>query len=157
MNTNPYQSPQSKVEDRFTASGYLMGWFADAGNRAELKRATNGDASLSKLEKLIYELWLLDTEVQKGGLSGYLANRGLQQWKHCAALVSQVSPSFQSFAERVDGLLRLDPDPKGVGLIASVASGAEADKLYRRYRKPIVVDLRNAIEPPTEEYRGGGG
>jgi len=60
MNTNPYQSPQSKVEDRFTASGYLMGWFADAGNRAELKRATNGDASLSKLEKLIYELWLLE-------------------------------------------------------------------------------------------------
>jgi hypothetical protein len=150
MDTNPYESPQSKVEDDFTVSGDLMGWFAHVGNRAEQKRARNGDASLSKPEKLIYELWLLDTEIQEGGLSKYFANRGLRQWRHCVALVPQAIPSFLRFAQRVDGLLRIDPNPNGAGLIASVASAAEADNLYRQYRRPIVAELRDVIKPPTE-------
>ena len=66
MDINPYQSPQSKVED---PSKDLMRWFADAGERAERKVDSNGGEYLSKGEKLIYELWLLETVLQKGGVS----------------------------------------------------------------------------------------
>src|SRR4029453_12463075 len=133
MGTNPYKSPQSKV----TPPVNLMAWFADAGNRAEAKRATNGDASLSKPEKLIYELWLVDTKVQGGGLFWKFFKPGLQQWRHCVALIPQTIPSFLRFAQRVDGLLCIDPDPSGPGLLASVANAAEADQLYRHDRGTI--------------------
>jgi len=148
MDINPYESPESRVEDRSKDS---MRWFADAGDRAERRRASDGADYLSKGEKLIYELWLLDADVRKGGLSQYLATRGLHQWRHCVALVPYTIPSFLRFAERVDAMLRFDRDPTGRGTVASVASGAEADRLYRDLRPSIVAELRNVIEPPPED------
>jgi hypothetical protein len=128
-----------------------MRWFADAGERAERKLTSNGAEYLSRGEKLIYELWLLDIDVQKGGLAQYLATRRLQQWRHCVALVPHAIPSFLRFAERVDSMLRFEPDPTGGGTVASVASSAEADKLYRELRTSIVAELRDVIEPPPED------
>jgi hypothetical protein len=148
MDINPYKSPESRVEDR---SKDLMRWFADAGERAERRHASDGAEYLSKGEKLVYELWLLDTDVQKGGVAQYVATQGLQQWRHCVALVPHAIPSFLRFAERVDWMLRFDPDPTGRGTVASVANGAEADKLYRELRTSIVAELRDVIEPPPEE------
>jgi len=140
MDINPYQSPQSKVED---PSKDLMRWFADAGERAERKVDSNGGEYLSKGEKLIYELWLLETVLQKGEVSLYFATRGLQHWRHCVASIPHTIPSFLRFAERVDSMLRFDRDPTGRGTVASVANGAEADRLYRELRNSIVSELRD--------------
>ena len=131
----------------------LESWFAGAGDRVVRKRATSGETSLSKEERLIYELWLLDTEVRKGGLSQYFANRGLEEWEHCVALASGLVPSFARFAERLGVLLRLDPDPTGLGLKPSIASGAEANELYYECQIPIVTELRDVVRSsgePTE-------
>jgi hypothetical protein len=128
----------------------LEDWFTSAGDRVMRKRATSGEASLSKEEKLIYELWLLDTEVRRGGLSQYFASRGLEEWEHCVALVSGAVPSFARFAERLGVLLRLDLDRTGPGLRASIASGAEANELYYESQIPIVTELRDVVRSSAE-------
>ena len=67
------------------------------------------------------------------------------------ASIPHTIPSFLRFAERVDSMLRFDRDPTGRGTVASVANGAEADRLYRELRNSIVSELRDVIEPPPED------
>lgn len=59
-------------------SSFLEDWLTDAGDRVVRKLAA-GVGALSSEERLVFEVWLLDTEARNGGLSQYFANHGLGQ------------------------------------------------------------------------------
>jgi hypothetical protein len=66
----------------------LEDWLTEVGNQIVEKMASGGEAALTEKEKLIHEIWLLDTEARNGGLSQYFANWGLKQWERCHALAT---------------------------------------------------------------------
>jgi Domain of unknown function (DUF4375) len=108
----------------------LEDWLTDVGDQIVCKRASEGEAALSAREKLIYEIWLLDTEARNGGISQYFANRGMKQWEQCTALATAWPvPSFSAFAKRVSDLLIGNADP----YLALIAREAEANEVYYAY------------------------
>jgi hypothetical protein len=120
----------------------LEDWLTDVGGRVVEKQGALGDSSLSKLDQLILEIWLLDTEARNGGLSQYFANHGVEQWKRCVALASSdVIPSFRPFAEAVTAMLSRNPDP----YLAIIARDAEANDLYHTHQPSIVSELRQSV------------
>jgi len=139
----------------------LENWFAEASARIEGKRQTGGNVSLSKDERLVYELWLLDTEIRKGGLTLYFANHGLEQWEHCVALASEIIPTFARFASMIDKLRSPDSDLSGIGLTAALGSAGRAQRLYHMCRAAIITELHDAIgsriEASTVDGLKGGG
>jgi Domain of unknown function (DUF4375) len=121
----------------------LEDWLTDVGDQVVHKEASQGEAALTVREKLIYEIWLLDTEVRNGGISQYFANRGMKQWEQCTALATAWPlPSFSPFARRVSDMLIGNADP----YLALIAREAEANELYYAYQIPIVTELRDAVE-----------
>lgn len=66
----------------------LEDWLTEVGNQIVYKMASGGEAALTEKEKLVHEIWLLDTETRNGGLSQYFANWGLKQWERCHALAT---------------------------------------------------------------------
>ena len=90
----------------------LEHWLTEIGVQVVDKKAAHGRAALSEREKLIYEIWLLDTEARNGGSSQYFANWGMQQWEQCSALAMAFRmPSFPLFAKLLSDFLKGDPDP----------------------------------------------
>lgn len=121
----------------------LEDWLTDVGDQVVCRKASEGDAALTAREKLIYEIWLLDTEVRNGGISQYFANRGMKQWEQCTALANAWPlSSFSPFARRVSDLLTGNADP----YLALMARDAEATEVYYAYQIPIVTELREAVE-----------
>lgn len=113
------------------------------GDQIVNKKASEGEATLTEREKLIYEIWLLDTETRNGGLSQYFANWGLQQWERCHALATTWPlPSFSLFASGVSDILTGNADPS----LALLSRDVEADKLYYAYQTSIVKELRESVE-----------
>jgi len=118
----------------------LEDWLTDAGDSVVRKLASSSEAALTDRERLVYEIWLLDTEARNGGLSQYFCNCGLKQWNSCVALASAAAlPSFPAFADRVNDLLRRDPDPYLAIL------NADADDLWYDHQTAVVSELRSAV------------
>jgi hypothetical protein len=114
-----------------------------SGGQILNKKASEGEATLTEREKLIYEIWLLDTETRNGGISQYFANWGLKQWERCHALATTWRlPSFLPFAKGVSHLLTGNADP----YLALITRQEEADKLYSSYQTSIVKELRESVE-----------
>src|SRR5688500_8356789 len=108
--------------------GNLEGWLTNEGDR--VVRAQVAGAFLSIMDRLIYEIWLLDTESRNGGLSQYFANRGRPQWRSCAHAASAgVTPSFLPFAAEVNRMIGDSDDPYQVinGL------GRAAEDIWGKY------------------------
>jgi hypothetical protein len=121
----------------------LEDWLTEVGDQVVRKMASEGEAALTAREKLIYEIWLLDTEARNGGISQYFANRGMKQWEQCTALASAWPvPSFSPFAKRVSDLLIGNADP----YLALEAREPETNELYQAYQIRIVTELRDAVE-----------
>ncbi len=113
-------------------------WLANAGDLAIRKRAQG--VSLSAVEQLVYEIWLLDIQACNGGLSQYFGNCGLAQWKQCLAAVSPAGlRSFASFSEEVERVIAGARDPYK----AIIKAGRAADDLYLNYQSAIARDLRD--------------
>ena len=119
----------------------LEDWLTDCGDEIAHKIAAQGEAALTKREKLIHEIWLLDTETRNGGLSQYFANWGLAQWNECCSLPADSIPTFPAFAKHVFDLLKGHADPYE----AMVAKEREADELYYSCQVSIVSELRDAV------------
>jgi len=119
----------------------LEDWLTEAGDQVVRKMAAQGEESLSDREKLIYEIWLLDTEVRNGGLSQYFVNFGMRQWQQCASLAMAL-PSFTGFAKQVTALLSANADP----YLAILARESEASEFYYTHQVVIVTELRKIVE-----------
>lgn len=116
----------------------LDDWVADAGARIYDKRCADLN-SLSPVDELIYEIWLLDTESRNGGLSQYFRNHGLAQWKSCcASAVSQGLAGFADFEAAVSTMIAGVDDP----VLAIRSGGDSAEDLWYSYQRGVSKELR---------------
>jgi len=116
----------------------LEDWITDAGADVLDKRMAGPD-TLSPVEELLYQIWLLDTEARNGGLSQYFCNHGLAQWHACekATLAGGLS-TFAPFAEALNGILAGALDP----YTAIRERGDVAEDLWFKYQPAVVQQLK---------------
>ena len=69
-------------------------WLTHEGGRIVRKVAAKGPDPLDERERLVYEVWLFDTEQRNGGVSQYFCNRSLDQWQTLGDLASRFLPTF---------------------------------------------------------------
>jgi len=116
----------------------LEEWITDIGAEVLKKRYTD-QKSLSPIEELIYEIWLLDTESRNGGLSQYFGNHGIEQWKSCCEAVASVGLlSFADFEDEVNSMIAGMTDP-----YREINSrGDAAEDLWYSYQNHVVKELQ---------------
>ena len=122
----------------------LEDWLTDEGDTVVRKAAAaNALDALDDRDRLLYELWLFDTEQRNGGVAQYFANRGLGHWDELSRLAAPALPSFGSFAIKVDAVVGRTAD----AYRAVIESGVDLDALYREYQIRLVTELRSAVRP----------
>ena len=114
----------------------LEDWITDVGADL-LDRHFLNPESLTPIEALVYEIWLLDTEARNGGVSQYFCNHGITQWQSCVAKAKALR-SFQPFVEAVEKIIQASPDPYR----AINSSGRDAEDLWFKYQKQVVLELK---------------
>ena len=116
----------------------LNQWLTETGGAMVDKHAAG--QTLTPMEQVVYEIWLLDTQVRNGGLSQYFCNCGSEQWRSCTAAASAVGlTSFGPFSEQVSLLIAGARDPYK----ALIKKGRAGDEVYDTYSNDIVRELRD--------------
>lgn len=122
----------------------LEDWLTDEGDKVVRKAAeAKTGSALDDRERLLYELWLFDTEQQNGGVSQYFCNNGLPQWEVLSRLASAALASFPSFAAKVNEVVGHSDDPYQ----AVINSGVDLDAWYCEHQVRLVTELRAAVRP----------
>lgn len=121
----------------------LEDWLTKEGNRIIRKITEQDLGSLSDAERLLYEIWLLDTEQRNGGVSQYFCNRGLAQWNSLSRLATATLASFASFATHVDKVVGTASDPYQ----AVTDSEVDLDGWYDKYRFSLIEELKATYQP----------
>jgi hypothetical protein len=125
----------------------LEDWLTEAGHKIVVKAADAGSRDVLDLrERLLYEVWLFDTEQRNGGVSQYFANRGRAHWEVFSRLASPRLPSFAEFAAKIDKVVGDSEDPYS----AIIESDTDLDQWYEQYCVRLVTELRSAV---PEELR----
>jgi hypothetical protein len=120
----------------------LEDWLTDEGDKVVRKAAAaNSFDALDAGERLLYEVWLFDTEQRNGGVSQYFSNRGRQQWDALSRLATPALSSFAAFAAKVDAVLGPSEDPYR----AVIDSDVDLDAWYREHQVCLVTELRSAV------------
>jgi hypothetical protein len=119
----------------------LENWLTDEGDKIVRKAAALTESALDERERLLYEVWLLDTEQRNGGVSQYFCNWGLAQWNALSRLAAPALPSFRSFAANVNGVIANSDDPYQ----AVIVSPVDLDAWYDQYQIRLVSELRAAV------------
>jgi hypothetical protein len=118
-------------------------WLTEEGDKVVRKAATvNGPDALDACDKLIYEMWLLDTERRNGGVSQYFCNRGLKQWDALSEAASARLPSFKTFAIAVNNVVGRSTNPYK----AVIESNVDLDRHYDEYAIQLLTELKRAVE-----------
>lgn len=101
-----------------------------------------GRAVLSPSERLLYEVWLFDTEARNGGVSQYFCNWGSHQWTILCKAARATLASFRGFADIVDGVVGGKQDP-----YESVTDvGDMLDNAYDAVQARLVTELRDYVQ-----------
>jgi len=116
----------------------LENWLTVEGDKIVRKAAANGLNVLDARERLIYEMWLFDTEQRNGGVSQYFCNRGLKQWNTLSIIASPALPSFVSFATLVNQVVGRSTDPYHT----IINSDANLDAHYDKHRVRLLTELK---------------
>lgn len=120
----------------------LEDWLTDEGDKVVRKAAaTNSHDALTARERLLYELWLFDTEQRNGGVAQYFDNRSLEQWDTFSGLAALALPSFASFAVKVNAVVGGSEDPYQ----AVINSEVDLDAWYQEHQVRLVTELRSAV------------
>ena len=122
----------------------LENWLTDEGDRIVRKvaAAPNGVNALDTRERLIYEIWLFDTEQRNGGVSQYFCNRGLDQWDALSDIASPVLASFAPFAAVVNRIVGRSAEPYKV----VIESRIDLDAHYNEYQSQLLAELKATTE-----------
>src|SRR6266542_426034 len=99
----------------------LEDWLTDEGDKVVRREAVAGIDSLTPEERLVYEVWLFDTEQRNGGVAQYFGNRGRKQWESLCLAARNVLAPFAEFAAHVDAVVANARDPY-LAVIASAGS-----------------------------------
>jgi hypothetical protein len=122
----------------------LEDWLTDEGDKVVHKAAAaNSHDALDPNERLLYEIWLFDTEQRNGGVSQYFGNRGLAQWDGLSRVAALALPSFAHFATKVNAVVGRSHDPYA----AVINSDVDLDAWYREHQLALVTELRSAVRP----------
>jgi hypothetical protein len=122
----------------------LEDWLTDEGDKVVRKAAAaNSRDALDAGERLLYELWLFDTEQRNGGVSQYFCNRGLEHWDALSRLATPALPCFSSFAAKVNEVVARSDDPYQ----AVIESDVHLDDWYDEHQTRLVDELRKAVRP----------
>ncbi|MCB9850965.1 MAG: hypothetical protein H6817_09715 [Phycisphaerales bacterium] len=119
----------------------LEDWLTDEGDRVVELMANDSSDSLSDVDRLIYEVWVLDTEQRNGGVAQYFANRGLAHWERLCALAKPSIPAFAEFAARVNGIIAGASSPYD----AVSDSDVDLDDCYDDASTAIVGRVRELV------------
>ncbi|HEX2661142.1 MAG TPA: hypothetical protein VHU40_22840 [Polyangia bacterium] len=119
----------------------LEDWLTEEGDRVVQKVAAAGAASLNRRERLVYEIWLFDTEQRNGGVSQYFANWGREHWDTLCAVAIPLLPRFSAFAACVHEVVAEAAD----AYLAVLESDGALDRAYEECRASLVSDLRRAV------------
>ncbi len=124
----------------------LEDWLTEVGSALVEKSARQG--SLNPCEELVYEIWLLDTEVRNGGVSQYFCNWGIERWTRLCALAEPAIPAFRAFAEQVRTVIKDSEDP-----YSPIIESRQADEAYMAHQTTIVTKLRERARDMDAEKR----
>ena len=117
-------------------------WLTEEGDRLVRKIATtHGVDALDARERLVYEIWLFDTEQRNGGVSQYFCNRGLEQWRTLSEIASTALTSFVPLAEVVNQVIDNSTDPYR----ALIKSAVNLDAYYQMHRVRLLAELRSLL------------
>jgi hypothetical protein len=121
----------------------LEDWLTNAGDLAARKKVAEGLEALDGRERLVYEVWLFDTEIRNGGVSQYFGNRGVEQWERLrAACRTFPMATLKQFIEEVDQALGYAHDRYKAALSAS----PPLEKRYWDvYQVGVVEELRQLV------------
>jgi len=93
---------------------------------------------LTVRERLIYEVWLLDTEWRNGGLSQYFGNHGIANWKALSKVATPKLASFKPFAKVVNQVIGKSKDPYE----ATLKSASQLDEHYFNIQTRLITELK---------------
>ena len=120
----------------------LEDWLTEEGDRVVHKAvAAKSHDVLDARERLLYEVWLFDTEQRNGGVSQYFCNRGMAQWDRLSRLAAPTLPSFAPFAEKVNEVVDGSLDPYQ----AVIESDVDLDGWYDEHQARLVTELKAAM------------
>ncbi len=120
----------------------LEDWLTEEGDRVVRKRAARGDGALSDKERLLYEVWLFDTEVRNGGVSQYFGNNGSAQWATYVSAAQSKLPSFRTLAIAINQVLACQQDPYE----AVIESGDVLEKAYGAVQSGLIGELKSYLQ-----------
>jgi len=115
----------------------LDDWLTEEGDKVVRKAAAGGLERLDPKERLLYEVWLFDTEQRNGGVSQYFCNEGKEQWQALCALAAAL-PAFASIESATNSVIAGADDPYE----AVIASGSNLDNVYRTHCEQLISQLR---------------
>ena len=118
----------------------LEDWLSDEGDKIVHREAVSGIDSLTPAERLVYEVWLFDTEQRNGGVAQYFGNHGRDQWNALCLAARIVLAPFAEFAAHVDAVVADAPDP----YLAVIASDGSLDRAYEACQVGLISALRKA-------------
>jgi len=115
----------------------LEDWLTDEGDKVVRKAAVAGVDALTPEERLVFEVWLFDTEQRNGGVAHYF-ERGREQWSSLCSVARNVLAPFSDFAERVDAVVANAQEP----YLAVIQSGGALDRAYEECQVALISALR---------------
>ena|SRR5579872_2962403 len=118
----------------------LEDWLANEGDKTVHKIADLGFSNINVRERVLYEVWLFDTERRNGGVSQYFCNRGRNQWASLCELAKILLPSFETFAIKVNHIIAHSAD----AYHAIIESEIDLDAQYDECRVQLITALRLA-------------
>jgi hypothetical protein len=125
----------------------LEDWLTEEGDRVVRKvAAANSRDVLDVHDRLLYELWLFDTEQRNGGVSQYFGNHGLEQWDMLARVAAPLLQSFPAFASKVNEVVGRSHDPYQ----AIIDSEVDLDGWYNHHQLRLVTELHIATGSAAE-------
>ncbi len=120
----------------------LEDWLTEEGDKVVRKAASaNSIDALDARERLLYEMWVFDTEQRNGGVSQYFFNRGLEPWDTLSQLAMPALLAFSSFAAKVNEVVGRSHDPYHAIINAVV----DLDAWYGQYRVRLVTELQATV------------
>lgn len=117
----------------------LEDWLLEAGEQVSRKSLAQGAASLTRAERLLGEIWLLDMETRNGGVSQFFCNHGLARWRSlCEAWSAEDVPSLGPIIAAIDRIIAGCDDP----YVATLNASPGLEDLYECHQAPMKTELR---------------
>lgn len=120
----------------------LEDWLLETGEEVARRSIARGAGSLSPAERFLHEIWLLDMQVQNGGVSQYFCNCGLAQWLALrAAWPARDVPSLGPIITEIERVITDASDP----YLATLDASPGIDDAYEAHQAQVKAELKRLM------------